>query len=108
MTWMRCSQVVVKEVARSGTVDGITPPSLDGVRRLALDLLAARAALEAAGPVRERDGGAADGLREALAELQGTAALVLGDLDDQSSGWYYQFKAAVEKAEAILKKSGGT
>lgn len=37
-------------------------------------------------------------------ELQALADLVLRDIDDQSTGWFYQFKTATEKAGVALTK----
>lgn len=43
-----------------------------------------------------------EAIENALRELLKRAIAVNADLNDQSTGWYYQFGAAIEKAERVI------
>ncbi len=42
----------------------------------------------------------------ALKRLVVVCKLVEADINDQSTGWYYQFKSAIEKAIEVLRQEG--
>ena len=55
----------------------------------------------------DEDNGHKD-MREALEDLARAAELVLGDITDQDTGWYYQLLGRIQDArKAIAKAKGG-